>query len=108
MALISGIQQIGIGCVDATKTFTWLRKAFGLNVKIFDDEARAVLMRAYTGGDVHDRRAILAMNMNGGGGAEMVPRGPAEIAGIAAAYAERGRSDRRAFRSNRNQCLQIC
>jgi catechol 2,3-dioxygenase-like lactoylglutathione lyase family enzyme len=71
MAFISGIQQIGIGCVDATKTFAWLRKAFGLNVKIFDDEARAELMRAYTGGEIHDRRAILAMNMNGGGGAEI-------------------------------------
>lgn len=71
MALISGIQQIGIGCSDATETFTWLRKAFGLNVKIFDDEAKAELMIRYTGGEVHARRAILAMNMNGGGGAEI-------------------------------------
>jgi len=71
MAFISGIQQIGIGCEDATKTFTWLRQAFGLNVKIFDDEAKAALMTRYTGGEVHARRAILAMNMNGGGGAEI-------------------------------------
>lgn len=71
MALISGIQQIGIGCIDASKTFTWLRKTFGLNVKIFDDEASAKLMTRYTGGEVHDRRAILALNMNGGGGAEI-------------------------------------
>ena len=71
MALISGIQQIGIGCADASKTFTWLRKTFGLNVKIFDDEAKAELMIQYTGGVVHARRAILAMNMNGGGGAEI-------------------------------------
>src|SRR5688572_28372865 len=71
MALISGIQQVGIGCADASETFTWLRKAFGLNVKIFDDEARAELMTRYTGGEVHQRRAILAMNMNGGGGAEI-------------------------------------
>jgi len=71
MAYISGIQQIGIGCADATKMFAWLRKAFGLNVKIFDDEARAELMTRYTGGEVHERRAILAMNMNGGGGAEI-------------------------------------
>jgi catechol 2,3-dioxygenase-like lactoylglutathione lyase family enzyme len=71
MALISGIQQIGIGCTDASETFTWLRKAFGMNVKIFDDEARAELMTKYTGGEVHARRAILAMNMNGGGGAEI-------------------------------------
>jgi len=71
MALISGIQQVGIGCSDASETFTWLRKAFGLNVKIFDDEAKAELMIRYTGGEVHARRAILAMNMNGGGGAEI-------------------------------------
>ena len=71
MAFISGIQQVGIGCTDASKTFTWLRKTFGLNVKIFDDEARAKLMTRYTGGQVHARRAILAMNMNGGGGAEI-------------------------------------
>jgi catechol 2,3-dioxygenase-like lactoylglutathione lyase family enzyme len=71
MSYISGIQQVGIGCADATKTFAWLRKAFGLNVKIFDDEAKAELMTIYTGGNVHARRAILAMNMNGGGGAEI-------------------------------------
>ena len=71
MTLISGIQQVGIGCADASETFSWLRKAFGLNVKIFDDEAQAELMTRYTGGEVHARRAILAMNMNGGGGAEI-------------------------------------
>ncbi len=71
MAFISGIQQVGIGCADAPKTFAWLRKAFGLNVQIFDDEAKAALMTPYTGGEVHARRAILAMNMNGGGGAEI-------------------------------------
>ena len=71
MSFISGIQQIGIGCEDASKTFTWLRKTFGLDVVIFDDEAKAILMTPYTGGEVHSRRAILAMNMNGGGGAEI-------------------------------------
>ncbi|MBC7383330.1 MAG: VOC family protein [Bacteroidia bacterium] len=71
MAFISGIQQVGIGCSNATTTFAWLRKTFGLNVKIFDDEAKANLMSRYTGGTVHSRRAILAMNMNGGGGAEI-------------------------------------
>ena len=71
MAYISGIQQVGIGCTDASTTFTWIRKTFGLNVKIFDDEAKAALMTLYTGGEVHARRAILAMNMNGGGGTEI-------------------------------------
>jgi catechol 2,3-dioxygenase-like lactoylglutathione lyase family enzyme len=69
--LISGIQQIGIGIPDAGSYFTWFRKTFGYDVKIFDDEAKATLMTKYTGGEVHARRAILAMNMNGGGGAEI-------------------------------------
>jgi catechol 2,3-dioxygenase-like lactoylglutathione lyase family enzyme len=69
--LISGIQQVGIGIPDAEAYFTWFRKTFGFDVKIFDDEAKASLMTRYTGGDVHARRAILAMNMNGGGGAEI-------------------------------------
>lgn len=69
--LISGIQQVGIGIPDAGNYFNWFRKTFGFDVKIFDDEARATLMTNYTGGEVHARRAILAMNMNGGGGAEI-------------------------------------
>lgn len=71
MALISGIQQVGIGCENSPQTFKWLRKTFGINVQIFDDEAPAPLMTLYTGGVVQSRRAILAMNMNGGGGAEI-------------------------------------
>lgn len=71
MAFISGIQQVGIGCYNSPETFKWLRKALGVNVQIFDDEAKAPLMTRYTGGEVHSRRAILAMNMNGGGGAEI-------------------------------------
>jgi len=71
MAFISGIQQIGIGCENSPETFKWLRKALGVNVQIFDDEAKAPLMTRYTGGEVHARRAILAMNMNGGGGTEI-------------------------------------
>ncbi|OYU94742.1 MAG: glyoxalase [Bacteroidetes bacterium B1(2017)] len=71
MAFISGIQQVGIGCQNSPETFKWLRKTFGIDVQIFDDEAKAPLMTPYTGGEVHSRRAILAMNMNGGGGAEI-------------------------------------
>ncbi len=69
--LISGIQQVGIGIPDAGNYFTWFRRTFGFDVKIFDDEAQAKLMVNYTGNEVHARRAILAMNMNGGGGAEI-------------------------------------
>lgn len=71
MNLVSGIQQVGIGVNSVDETFTWLRQTFGINARIFDDEAQAALMKSYTGNEVHSRRAILAMNMNGGGGAEI-------------------------------------
>jgi len=69
--VISGIQQIGIGVKDAEKSFTWYRKNFGMNVPVFKDAARANLMTRYTSGKAEDRYAILAMNMQGGGGMEI-------------------------------------
>lgn len=69
--VISGIQQIGIGVKDAEKSFTWYRQNFGMNVPVFKDAARASLMTRYTSGKAEDRYAILAMNMQGGGGMEI-------------------------------------
>lgn len=71
MNLISGVQQVGVGIRDADKAFKWFRQTLGINTKIFDDKAEAKLMINYTGNEVHSRRAILAMNMNGGGGTEI-------------------------------------
>ncbi|MEO8150680.1 MAG: VOC family protein [Bacteroidia bacterium] len=71
MNLVSGIQQVGIGVHNAEDAFKWFRQTFGINAKIFDDEAEATLMKSYTGNAVHKRRAILAYNMNGGGGTEI-------------------------------------
>lgn len=71
MNLISGVQQVGVGIRDADKSFKWFRQTLGINAKIFDDKAEAKLMINYTGNEVHSRRAILAMNMNGGGGTEI-------------------------------------
>jgi len=71
MNLISGIQQVGVGVHNADTAFKWFRQTLGINAKIFDDEAEAALMINYTGNKVHKRRAILAMNMNGGGGTEI-------------------------------------
>ena len=68
---ISGVQQIGIGVVDVSNAWKWYRKAFGMNVSVFDDKAEAALMTKYTFGKVESRRAALAMNMNGGGGFEI-------------------------------------
>lgn len=69
--LITGIQQVGVGVADAGLAWQWYRKVFGLDVPVFDDEAEATLMKKYTGNEVHKRRAILAINMMGGGGFEV-------------------------------------
>lgn len=69
--LIAGIQQVGIGVKDAWNSFVWYNKNFKLDVPVFDDVAQAKLMTPHTNGVVRERRAILAMNMAGGGGAEI-------------------------------------
>ncbi len=69
--LISGIQQVGIGVRNAQEAFGWYNKTLGLNVPLFDDVAEAKLMTRYTNGNIRQRRAILALNMAGGGGAEI-------------------------------------
>jgi len=69
--VISGIQQIGIGIPDAHKATNWYKEHFGMDIKVFEDEATAELMLPYTGGKPHDRTAILTMNMKGGGGFEI-------------------------------------
>ncbi|MFN6036907.1 MAG: VOC family protein, partial [Bacteroidota bacterium] len=69
--IISGIQQIGIGVSDVQKGFDWYRKYFGMDIPVFDEAAEANLMLPYTGGMPHQRRAILALNLRGGGGFEI-------------------------------------
>lgn len=69
--LITGIQQVGIGVADVDEAWSWYRNTFGMDVPVFDDEADATLMKQYTGNRVHSRRAVLALNMRGGGGFEI-------------------------------------
>jgi catechol 2,3-dioxygenase-like lactoylglutathione lyase family enzyme len=69
--IISGIQQIGIGVVDAAEAFKWYRRTFGLDLPIFDDAAQPVHMVRYTGNVLQSRRAILATSLRGGGGFEI-------------------------------------
>lgn len=69
--LITGIQQVGIGVTNIDEAWPWYRKFFGTDIPVFDDEAEAKLMTPYTGGDVHSRRALLALNLSGGGGFEI-------------------------------------
>lgn len=69
--IISGIQQVGIGVTNAEEAFAWYRKIFGTDIVVFKDAAAACLMQQYTGHELHKRLAILAMNLQGGGGFEI-------------------------------------
>jgi catechol 2,3-dioxygenase-like lactoylglutathione lyase family enzyme len=68
---VSGIQQVGIGVADLDAAFSWCRTTLGMDVPVFRDEGRAELMTRYTGGVPQERRAVLAVNLRGGGGLEI-------------------------------------
>ncbi len=68
---LSGIQQVGIGVKNATEAMHLYKALFGMDVLIFDDVAPASLMTLYTGKTIFNRRAILTMNLKGGGGFEI-------------------------------------
>ncbi|QOD62142.1 VOC family protein [Polaribacter haliotis] len=69
--LIYGIQQIGIGVENADKAFKWYAKTLGADALIFDDNNEATYMAKYMGGKSRKKRALLALNMQGGGGYEI-------------------------------------
>ena len=69
--IISGIQQVGIGNPNVHESFKWYRQHFGMDIPIFEEAAEANLMLPYTGGQPHQRHAILAINLKGGGGFEI-------------------------------------
>lgn len=62
---------MGIGVPDVQAIWKWYRKFFGVDIKVFEDAAEAPLMTKYTGGEVHNRTATLALSMEGGGGFEI-------------------------------------
>jgi catechol 2,3-dioxygenase-like lactoylglutathione lyase family enzyme len=68
---ICGIQQVGVGVKNVHEAWKWYRQAFGVDVPVFEEAAVAGLMLPYTGGQPQSRHAILAMNMQGGGGFEI-------------------------------------
>lgn len=69
--IISGIQQMGIGVMNVEEACKWYIDQFGMDCRIFDDEAPAKLMLPYTGGEPRNKHAILAMNLQSGGGFEI-------------------------------------
>ena len=68
---INGIQQLGVGVEDVHEAWKWYRKYFSMDILMFDEEAVAKLMLAHTEGEPRARHAILALNMEGGGGFEI-------------------------------------
>jgi catechol 2,3-dioxygenase-like lactoylglutathione lyase family enzyme len=77
------MQQIGMGVRDVHESFRWVRKAFGMDIPVFDDVGDPVYMTKYTGGVIQRRHAILATSLSGGCGFEIwqylsrEPEGPA-------------------------------
>ncbi len=69
--VVSGIQQLGIGVANVAEAWKWYRKYLGMDIKVFEESATASLMLPYTGGLPQKRHAVLALNMNGGGGFEI-------------------------------------
>ncbi len=69
--LITGIQQVGIGVSNCNEAKYFYRDVFGMSTLIFDDISTADLMTEYTGKQIHNRHAILIMNLSGGGGFEL-------------------------------------
>ncbi len=69
--IISGIQQVGAGVPDLDGAFRWYRKNFGTDIRVFEDDSEAAFMLPYTGGKPRPRHAILAANLQGGGGLEI-------------------------------------
>ena len=68
---INGIQQLGVGVTDIKEAFSWYRKYFGMDIKMFEEAAMAELMLPHTNGQPQERHAILALNLQGGGGFEI-------------------------------------
>ena len=69
--IISGIQQIGIGVTNLKEAWGWYKNHFGMDVRVFEEEAVAEYMLPYTGGEPRSRHAALAINIQGGGGFEI-------------------------------------
>lgn len=70
-AIISGIQQVGIGVTNLAEAWQWYRRHFGVDIRVFEEKAKATLMKDYTGGEARNRHAAMALNLQGGGGFEI-------------------------------------
>lgn len=62
---------MGVGVKNLHEAWEWYRRFFGMDVPIFEEKAEARLMLPYTGGKPRSRHAVLAMNLQSGGGFEI-------------------------------------
>lgn len=69
--IIGGIQQIGIGVSDLREAWNWYIEMFGIDCPVFREKAEARLMFPFTGGKIWARHAVLAYNLQSGGGFEI-------------------------------------
>lgn len=68
---ITGIQQVGIGVPHALKARLQYQQLHHMVLQLFDSTDHASLMTRYTGNTTWLRRAMLTMNLGGGGGFEI-------------------------------------
>ncbi len=68
---INGIQQLGIGVDNVHEAWKWYREHFSMDILMFDSKDTAELMLVHTNGKPRERHAILALNLEGGGGFEI-------------------------------------
>src|SRR5690554_6050154 len=69
--IISGIQQVGIGVENLYEAWKYYIELFNMDIRILEDNKVAELMLPYTGGKPQRRHALIAVNMQGGGGFEV-------------------------------------
>lgn len=69
--LVSGIQQVGVGCSCFEQSWKWYIEMFQVDVRVLEDDTVAERMLPYTGGQAQKRHACIAMNLQGGGGFEI-------------------------------------
>jgi len=69
--LIAGIQQVGVGVSNVYEARDWYRDILGYDIVIFDEAAEASLMLPYTDNKPQKRHAVLAYNLQSGGGFEI-------------------------------------
>lgn len=69
--IISGIQQVGVGCECFEEAWKWYIDIFGMDVRILEDDTVAAKMLPYTGNVPQKRHACIAVNLQGGGGFEI-------------------------------------